>query len=80
MRKGDVNGQDAQPIFEYLKAQGSHGGIQGTEGKGYPHPAEDTEQERREGQRYPVELHQVPHLEGWRNHQTLCSHHRAQRL
>jgi glutathione peroxidase len=21
MRKGDVNGQDAQPIFEYLKAQ-----------------------------------------------------------
>ena len=35
------------------------------------------QQECGERQRYQVELHQVPDFEGRRDHQALCSHHRA---
>ena len=58
MKKGDVNGPDAQPIFEYLKAQaptqgpGAHRGIQRTEGEGCQDPVQGHQQECREGQRH----------------------------
>ena len=55
MRKTDVNGPAAEPIFEYLKTQAP------TE---YSRPVEENQQERRKGERHYVELHQVPDFEG----------------
>ncbi len=75
MKKGDVNGPDAEPIFEYLKAQAPT-----EDGKGGQDALQSHQQERGEGQRHQVELHQVPHLEGWQDREALCSHHRTKGL
>ncbi len=92
MRKTDVNGAAAEPIFEYLKAQAPTEEYNGLKAKAAKtlfkaisksvcqNPVQSYQQERREGQRHKVELHQVSYLKGWRHHQALRPHHRAKRL
>ena len=66
--------------FQIMKGTGAHRGLQRLEGKGGQDALQSHQQERGEGQRHQVELHQVPHLEGRQDREALCSHHRAEGL
>ena len=85
MKKIDVNGPAAEPIFEYLKAQAPTEEYHGIKAKGAALlfktlSLQDPQQQCGEGQRHQVEFHQIPDFEGRRDHQALRAHHRAQGL
>ena len=79
MAKSDVNGANANPVFEFLKSQ-APAGIQRTQSKSRTPYAQAYQQECRERKRYPLELHQIPRLQRRSNNPALCAGCRTQRF
>ena len=72
MRKGDVNGQDAQPIFEYLKTQAPTEEYNGLKAKAAKTLFKAISKS--------VEKDSDIKWNFTKFHQALCAHHRTQRL
>ena len=71
MAKIDVNGANAAPVFEYLKAQAPTEEYKGLKAQATHAMLKGISKSVEKGQRHPLELHQVPRQPRWRYHQAL---------